>query len=154
MADKRTYTIPLRRSFQRSQRHQRTKKAVSSVRSFLSKHMKGDDVRIGPSINELLWERGSRKPPARVTVVTEKDEDGVVHAVLEGEQLPSEIAAEEAAKDDKKAKKEAKKAKKTDEAPAEDKKAQKADEASKSDKDASEKTARQAEEKPAAQDSE
>lgn len=111
MAEKRTYTVPLRRGFRNTERHQRTKKAVSVLRRFMQRHMKADDIKIGERLNRELWKDGIKKPPAKITVVTEKT-DETVYVELEGDLLPSEIKAqqEEAEKQaDKKADKAAKK---------------------------------------------
>lgn len=94
MAEKRTYTVPLRRKFQRTERHQRAKKAVTELRIFLKKHMKSETVKIGPALNRYLWSHGIRKPPSRVEIVTEKNDEGVVYAELSGTPLPSEALAE------------------------------------------------------------
>ncbi|MGM5481116.1 MAG: 50S ribosomal protein L31e [Nanobdellota archaeon] len=80
----RTYTIPLRKRFVDVPRYKRAKRAVKTVRAFLERHMKSDDVKIGPKLNEKLWVHGIKNPPARVTVTATKDKDGVVKAELEG----------------------------------------------------------------------
>ena len=92
MAVERTYTIPLRTSFRNTERYNKSKRATRAVREFLQKHMKSDDVRIGAALNEYIWSRGGRNPPARVSVVCRKDDDGVVFADLEGVELPSASA--------------------------------------------------------------
>lgn len=97
MAEQRTYTVPLRSGFSRTERYRRAKRAVLTLRGFLAKHMKSEEVKLTRPLNEYLWARGIRKPPARVTVVCEKDENGVVHATLEGLPLPSDASASEKA---------------------------------------------------------
>ena len=52
----RTYTIPLRREFQKAPKYKRAKKAVTAVREFMQKHMKTENVLIGPKLNIKLWE--------------------------------------------------------------------------------------------------
>jgi large subunit ribosomal protein L31e len=104
MVEKRSYTVPLRRGFQKTERHQRAKKAVSVLRAFLKRHMKTDEVKLGRKLNESLWARGIRKPPARVKIVVEKNDEGVAWAELEGSKLPSELVVEEPKKDKKAAK--------------------------------------------------
>lgn len=78
-----TFTIPLRREFQESAPLKRTPRAVRAVRAFLKKHCKVEDVRIGGKLNQALWARGVRNPPARVTVNVAVD-GGVAKAELEG----------------------------------------------------------------------
>ncbi len=64
--------------------YRRAKKAVDTVRIFLSKHMKSKDVKLGQKLNLLLWERGIRHPPGKVKVVVTKDDKGLVKAELFG----------------------------------------------------------------------
>jgi hypothetical protein len=40
--------------------------------------MKSSEIKIDTELNEALWKRGITKPPRRITVKMEKDEDGVV----------------------------------------------------------------------------
>ncbi|MEM4245120.1 MAG: 50S ribosomal protein L31e [Candidatus Nanoarchaeia archaeon] len=69
MADEeRTYIIPLRREWLKVARYRRSKKAVSAVRSFIQKHMKVENVRIGRHLNMRLWSRGMKNPPHKVAV--------------------------------------------------------------------------------------
>jgi len=80
----RVYTIRLKHKMKRYPRWLRAKKAMRFIRSFLSRHMKvePDKIRIDPSINEKVWERGAQKPPARIRIRAVKFEDGVVEAEL------------------------------------------------------------------------
>lgn len=68
MAEERTYVIPLRKQWLKVARYRRSKKAVSSVRSFIQKHMKTEDVRLGRFLNMNLWSRGMKHPPHKVVV--------------------------------------------------------------------------------------
>jgi large subunit ribosomal protein L31e len=54
------------------------------IRSFLSRHMKvePDKIKLDPSINEKVWERGAQKPPSKIRIRAVKFEDGVVEAEL------------------------------------------------------------------------
>ena len=81
----RIFTIPLRREYQKAPNWQRTEKAVIAVKDFLQKHMKSDQIKIGTSVNELLWKHGIKNPPHHVKVVATKDKDGVVKAELFGQ---------------------------------------------------------------------
>ncbi len=79
----RQYTISLRKDVATVPPYKRAKKAVNSVRDFLKKHMKAEDVRLGVELNKHLWSRGIKNPPMKVSVnVTEAD--GVVSAELVG----------------------------------------------------------------------
>jgi large subunit ribosomal protein L31e len=84
MEEERIYTIPLRKKIKTVPRWRRSEKAVKIVREFLSKHMKAeiDKVKLDPSINEKIWERGSQKPPGKIRVRAVKFDDGVVEAEL------------------------------------------------------------------------
>lgn len=99
---KRTYTVPLRKGYRNTQRPQRAKKAVSVLRTYLKKHMKSEEVRIAKALNEHLWENGIKNPPGKVTIVAEKNDEGIVHADLEGNKLPSELESSDEKKSDKK----------------------------------------------------
>ncbi|MBN1645552.1 60S ribosomal protein L31 [Candidatus Woesearchaeota archaeon] len=80
----RTYNIPLRHGFSKVPQHRRSKRAVSELKQFLSKHMKSDNVKIGKVLNEHIWQDGIRKPPHHVLVDVVKDDDGIVRAELSG----------------------------------------------------------------------
>lgn len=73
----RLYTVPLSRAWIAA-RHRRTRRAVNILREFAEHHMKSSEVKIDTELNEALWKRGITKPPRRITVKMEKDEDGVV----------------------------------------------------------------------------
>ena len=73
----RLYTVPLSRAWIAA-RHRRTRRAVNILREFAEKHMKSSEIKIDTDLNEELWKRGITKPPRRITVRMEKDEDGVV----------------------------------------------------------------------------
>ncbi len=77
----RIYTIPLG-YVKKAPRGRRAEKAVRYVRAFMEKHMKSSDVRLDPSLNEKLWERGMKNIPPRIRVKAEKQEDGSVLVTL------------------------------------------------------------------------
>jgi len=78
-----SFTIPLRKEFQQSAPLRRTPRAVKAVKAYLKRHCKVDDVRLGARLNESLWVRGVRHPPARVSVDVVV-EDGLAKAELQG----------------------------------------------------------------------
>jgi large subunit ribosomal protein L31e len=81
----RTYTVPLRKEFQKAPKYRRAKKAVNALRAFMQRHMKTDDVLIGPQLNMKLWERGIKNPPHHVKVTAIKDDkDNVARVELFG----------------------------------------------------------------------
>ena len=77
------YIIPLR-DVQHTPRWERGKRAMKVIRDYLAHHMKaeGGKIKLDPSINEAVWERGSHKPPSRIRVRAMKFEDGQVQAEL------------------------------------------------------------------------
>lgn len=99
--EERTYNIPLRREFLKVPRYKRSKKAVSAVRKFLSKHMKSDNVKVGKYLNLKIWERGIKNPPHHVKVTAKKDEDGTVFAELAGAPAEKKETKKEEAKEKK-----------------------------------------------------
>lgn len=70
----RTYTVPLRKEFQKAPKYKRAKKAVKALREFVQKHMKTKDVLIGPKVNLKIWNKGIKNPPHHVKVTAIKDE--------------------------------------------------------------------------------
>ncbi|MEM0329733.1 MAG: 50S ribosomal protein L31e, partial [Nitrososphaerota archaeon] len=56
----RIYVIPLKDAYEAS-RTRRAKKAISLIKKFAQRHMKGEEVRISNGVNELVWSRGAEK---------------------------------------------------------------------------------------------
>ncbi|PSQ32922.1 50S ribosomal protein L31e [Halobacteriales archaeon SW_12_69_24] len=82
--DERVMTIPLRDVLAEST-GQRADKAMSLIREHLARHFDVDeaDVRLDPSVNEAVWERGRSKPPSELRVRAarfEEDGESVVEA--------------------------------------------------------------------------
>jgi len=77
----RTYVVPLGVVFE-APPYRRAKKAISVVRDFATRHMKAKQVSIDAKVNELIWARGIKHPPRRITLEMERDEDGVVTVKL------------------------------------------------------------------------
>jgi large subunit ribosomal protein L31e len=88
MADKKTetnklereYVIPLRSKWKRVPRYKRANKAIKAIKEFLVKHMKVRDrdlkkIKIDKYLNEEVWFRGIKKPPARIKVKAIKEKD-------------------------------------------------------------------------------
>ena len=79
----RIYIIPLRCEWKKVPRYKRAKKAIRAIREFFVRHMKIRDrdlntIRIDKYLNEEVWFRGIKKPPAKIKVkaIKEKDKDG------------------------------------------------------------------------------
>lgn len=94
MALERTYIIPLRKGWLKAPRYRRAKKAVNTLKEFLVRHMKSDDVRLMPELNLEIWKHGMKNPPSRVKVNVSKDDKGVVKAQLFGVQIIQEVKEE------------------------------------------------------------
>jgi len=111
MTIERTYNVPLRDGFIKTARHKKTKKAVTTLKEFLSKHMKSDKILIGRRLNEALWVHGIKNPPHHIKVSVKKEDDGTVKAELLGfsyEHKKKEEKEKEAEKSEKKSGKESK----------------------------------------------
>ncbi|AQL42643.1 50S ribosomal protein L31e [Halorientalis sp. IM1011] len=83
--EERVITVPLR-DVNAEPKHERAGKAMTLIREHLAKHFSvdGDAVRLDPSINEAIWERGQKKPPSKLRVRAARfDEEG--EAVVEAE---------------------------------------------------------------------
>ena len=85
----RIMNIPLRSEWKKVPRTKRSKRALSTIREFVSKHMKSYDVKISQKVNEKVWIRGIHKPPAKIRVKVSIDKDGIVRVML-----PEEIFRE------------------------------------------------------------
>ena len=80
----REYNIPLRRKFMNAPKYKRSKKAIKTVREFISKHMKTDIVRVGRFLNLHVWKHGIKNPPHHVAVIAKKHDDGAVDVEFKG----------------------------------------------------------------------
>lgn len=94
----RTYTIPLRRAWLKTAPHQRAKKAVATVKQFLVRHMKTENVKLGEELNKALWARGDSHPLHKITVVAKKEED-VVYAEMAGKEFKKKDFSEKEEKE-------------------------------------------------------
>tara|TARA_Y100000310_G_scaffold324512_1_gene386437 strand:+ start:694 stop:1278 length:585 start_codon:yes stop_codon:yes gene_type:complete len=90
MADKKTetptnklereYVIPLRDKWKRVPRYKRANKAIKAIKEFLARHMKIRDrdlkkIKIDKYLNEEVWFKGIKKPPARIKIKASKEGD-------------------------------------------------------------------------------
>lgn len=73
--NERVYNIPLRKHFVNAPRTKRAKRAVRTVKDFVKRHMKVENVAVGKSLNEEIWKRGIQNPPPKVSVICLKDGD-------------------------------------------------------------------------------
>ena len=103
----RVYVIPLRRQTLKVPFYRKSKKAITTIREFVSKHMKTDEVSIGKYLNLEVWKHGIKNPPGKVKVNVTKDDKG--KTVVEIFGAPKE---EKKKKDDKKPEEKSKEEKK------------------------------------------
>jgi len=74
--EERVVTVPLRDA-RAEAKHRRADRAMVIVREHLAQHFNvaEGDVRLDPSINEAVWERGRKKPPSKLRVRAARFED-------------------------------------------------------------------------------
>ena len=94
----REYVIPLRREWNKVPRYKRANKAIRTIKEFLARHMKVPDrdlnkIKLDRYLNEFVWFRGIRKPPAKIKVKAVKDGEIVK---VELSELPKELAFKKA----------------------------------------------------------
>ncbi len=91
--DEKIYTINIRKAISKVPRWEKSKRGMAIIKSFLKKNMKGDDVKIGKSITEEIWEKGNQNPPKSIrihAIQTEGDEGKIIRAELLGVPFPEE----------------------------------------------------------------
>lgn len=76
----REYIIPLRREWNKVARYRRAEKAITAIRKFLVRHMKIRDrdrskIKIDKYLNEEIWFKGIKNPPAKIKVKAIKEGD-------------------------------------------------------------------------------
>tara|TARA_Y100000310_G_scaffold324806_1_gene387156 strand:+ start:186 stop:749 length:564 start_codon:yes stop_codon:yes gene_type:complete len=91
----REYTIPLRHKWKKVPRYKRANKAIRAIKEFLARHMKVRDrdlkkIKIDKYLNEEVWFRGIRKPPAKIKVKAIK-ESGSEEVKVELLELPEKL---------------------------------------------------------------
>lgn len=89
----RTYNVPLRKEWLKVPKYQRAAKASRALRQFCVRHMKSEDIIIGPFVNMELWSHGMRNPPHHVKINAVKDDKGQVIIELFGKPMPARKAA-------------------------------------------------------------
>jgi large subunit ribosomal protein L31e len=97
----REYVIPLRAEWKKVPKYKRAAKAIKAIKEFLARHMKVYDrnlnkIKIDGYLNEFVWFRGIKKPPAKIKVkVVKKDENVHVELAELPEKLKFKKAREE-----------------------------------------------------------
>ena len=111
--EEKVFTINLRRNGLKTPLWKKSNKASSTIREYLKRNMKAEDIKIGDSINKQIWTRGNQKPPARIKIKAIKTDDDVVKAELFGHVFEEEV------KEEKKPEEKTKEEPKTEEKPKE-----------------------------------
>ncbi len=92
----RIYNVPLRKGFQKTVSYKRAKKAVTTLKEFIARHMKcqQDEIRLGPMVNKEIWKRGIKSPPHHVKITAVKEDD-LVKVELFGHKYPEKVGKAE-----------------------------------------------------------
>ncbi len=82
----REYVIPLRNEWRKIANYRRTGRAVKTIKKFIARHMKVPErdltkVKLDVYLNQEIWFRGRKKPPAKIKVKAIK-EGGTVKVEL------------------------------------------------------------------------
>jgi large subunit ribosomal protein L31e len=89
----REYVIPLRRQVMKAQNYRKAKKAIRTIKEFLAKHMRVENrdlrlIKIDRYLNQEIWYKGIKHPPAKIKVKAIKKE-GIVYVELA--EIPEKV---------------------------------------------------------------
>ena len=86
----RLYTVPLRRDWLKTPKWRRSKKAISTVKTFLARHTKAKTIKLSRWVNEEVWAKGAKNPPGKITLKVDiNKEKSIVKAELA--ELPAAV---------------------------------------------------------------
>lgn len=85
------YNVPLRSTWVETPRLKRGRKSVNTVRIFLKRHTRSDNIKISQKLSEKILARNVKNPPAKIRIKV-KEVEGFIHAMLPEE---TEIARPE-----------------------------------------------------------
>ena len=97
----REYVVPLREKCRSVPRYKKANKAVKTIKEFVARHMKIYDrdlrkIKIDKALNEMVWLRGIKKPPAKIKIKVIKEGEMVrVEAVDMFDRIKFRKAREE-----------------------------------------------------------
>ena len=80
--EERIYVVPIRKLMRGNRGLQRAKKAVATLKSFVSRHMHSEDVKIMEEVNKRIWGNGIRNPPRKIKIRVVRTENNVVKVYL------------------------------------------------------------------------
>ena len=89
----REYIVPLRRSFLKVQRYNRTSKAIKELKEFIARHMKVPErdlskIKLDVHLNNELWFKGRKNPPSKIKVKAWRDGEVIK---VELTELPTQL---------------------------------------------------------------
>ena len=77
IVEEKFYTVNLR-DLWTAPKDKRAPKAVRTLRKFVKRHMKVDNVKVSNEINQEIWARSIQKPPRKLKIRAVKDKEGQV----------------------------------------------------------------------------
>ena len=77
IVEEKFYTVNLR-DLWTAPKDKRAPKAVRTLREFVKRHMKVDNVKVSNEINQEIWARSIQKPPRKLKIRAVKDKEGQV----------------------------------------------------------------------------
>jgi len=80
--EERIYVVPLAKDYMKAPNWNRTKRAVKTLRKFVTRHMKPEALYVSQEVNERLWENGIKNPPRKIRVRVTKSVEGLVRVYL------------------------------------------------------------------------
>ena len=94
----REYIIPLRKEWRKGANYKRAGRAIKAIKTFIARHMKVPDrdlskVKLDQWLNQEVWFRGKKKPPAKLKIKATKEGD-IVRVELA--ELPQFVKFEKA----------------------------------------------------------
>ncbi|MDD2678671.1 MAG: hypothetical protein PHT91_01315 [Candidatus Nanoarchaeia archaeon] len=103
----RQYNIRLKKDGLKAPQTERSKRAIVTIKKFIEKNTraKRGNVLIGEELNNELWGKGIRNPPAKVSIFAQKLKGERVFVNLQGKPLKIETETKEEKKKAKKEKK-------------------------------------------------
>jgi len=92
------YIIPLRREWLKIPRYKRAGRAIKAIKEYIAKHMKVPDrntdlVRVDMYLNQEVWFKGRKSPPAKIKVKAHKEGDTII---VELAEMPKELEFQKA----------------------------------------------------------
>src|SRR3989338_2307869 len=104
MADEKIFIISLRKEVLKTPIYKRAKKAISTVKNYIKKHLKVEEVKLGENLNKKIWEKGSKKPPGKIKVTAIKKKRKKKQKEINPKKHEEKTKEERIVSDDKKAK--------------------------------------------------